>query len=100
MTKKDEAVQRLKNFLPHLKTATEMARLQHPDAEVGLAVVAVLKDGGGRVTARFRGEFADDLLLALGYENLDALIAEIGREEQREIMLPDTDGDGPAPTEK
>jgi hypothetical protein len=61
-----EAANRLRGVLPHLKIATEMARIEMPDGKVGLAV-AVKNEKGGRITAQFESEgFLQDLETILG----------------------------------
>lgn len=61
-----EAADRLRQVLPHIRIAAEMAKIQEPDGKLILAVGIEKPDGGGRITARFEGSFLDDVARLLG----------------------------------
>ena len=62
----DTPRKRLEAVLPHLKIATEMARLEVPGGTVKLGVIAETPGGVGRLTARFESaQFLEDLELTL-----------------------------------
>jgi hypothetical protein len=61
-----EAVNRLKQALPHIRMAIEMAKLQEPQGEITLAICSKKPDGSGQLTAHFEGEFLDDVARVLG----------------------------------
>jgi len=64
-----EAVARLKEVLPHIRIAIEMAKIQEPKGTVFLAVGVKKPDGGGRLTAQFEEEFLGDVARVLGVFN-------------------------------
>jgi len=51
----EEAKKNLRDVLPFLRIAMEMAQLQEPGGEVGLAVVVTKPDKSGKITATFHG---------------------------------------------
>jgi len=65
MPTREEAVTNLREALPHILIAFNMAKLTHPRTELG--VLGTNEDGSGSVVARFDGdEFLRDLEAALG----------------------------------
>ncbi len=69
-----EAIITLDEFMAPLVVATHAAKLENPQGEVQLGVIASNKNGTGRVTARFGIAFIQDLqaiLKALPYEDSD-----------------------------
>jgi len=65
--KVEEAKKRLREVVPLIRVAMEMAKLQVPGGKVELAIIAKEKSGGGRITACFEGEeFFVDLEAVLG----------------------------------
>lgn len=57
----DNPIARLRSLVPHLKIASEMARLEFPDGKIDLAVVGSSADKG-RVVCRFEFDtFMKDL---------------------------------------
>jgi hypothetical protein len=64
MSAYDDAIDRLRAVLPHLRLAASMAHIQAPGGTVGLAIVSKRADGSGAIGATFETEaFFSDLEL-------------------------------------
>lgn len=73
----NDARSRLRSLLPHLEIASDMARLDAPEGELRMAIMSKNADGSGKIGASFELEpFIKDLLELLGYENMNALLAD------------------------
>ena len=58
----EQAKRSLAEFLPHLKLAIAMARIEAgPEGKTELGVLGVQPDGSGQIVARFETSFVDDL---------------------------------------
>src|SRR4051812_5084902 len=79
----EPAALRLRDVLPHIRAAADRARTE---GTVGLGVIAMRDDGGGRVTAQFEADdfFADLALVSDAGEHVPALCAAI-REQDAEL---------------
>jgi hypothetical protein len=66
----EELLEKIRDFLPHVELAADMAR---PQGAVKLAIIAEEPDGGGRITCRFEcEEFLKDLRALVGEDAEDA----------------------------
>ncbi len=78
-----DAKERLKAVLPHIMIAANMAQVEVPDGIVCLAVVAKKPDGSGKLTCTFEaGDFFQDILEVLGYQDLRELTAELTKKDE------------------
>ena len=81
----DDSKRRLMEILPHLMVAANMAKMQEPDGEVCLAVVSKKPDGSGRLTASFEcPDFFRDMLIVLGFQEMQQLVEELERLHKEE----------------
>ncbi len=66
---REEILEKIRGFLPHVELAADMARLQ---GKVKLGIIAEEPDGGGVITCRFEcEEFLKDLRALVGEDEED-----------------------------
>lgn len=88
----EAARKRLKAALPFLAVGGNMAKLQAPQGTVMLAIISQNPDGSGQISTTLEFEpLMNDLISLLGYDSMDALVADEDDDEtdQEEPGTPD-----------